>query len=238
MNRSKLSVPVTAIESKDTDYEREQFVLINNTRPLPKSLVYELLPSIGEATPPRLQRRRKAYEVLQILANNDKSPFFQKIKTTTSSDIPTAIIKDVSVLRMIENSTENGALSAHGNRFKKQAMLLIQYWNAVAKVYEEAWELIPRLSRLTHGAGIISMGYLMDAISFKLRHEEKPLATHHFVSELKKIGDLPWTQGSWEFATDFVLPWNGIQNTSKDIDLLTNHLIRIYQSNYKANKNV
>ena len=78
----------------------------------------------------------------------------------------------------------------------------------------------------------------MDAISFKLRHEGKPLATHHFVSELKKIGDLPWTQGSWEFAPDFVLPWNGIQNTSKDIDLLTNHLIRIYQSNYKANKNV
>ena len=45
-------VPIIGLESQSVDDEREQFVLVNNARPLPKSLVYELYPSLGDAILP------------------------------------------------------------------------------------------------------------------------------------------------------------------------------------------
>ena len=41
---------------------RRQFVLINNTRPLPKSLIYELLPGV-DGLPSRLSNRAFAAEL-------------------------------------------------------------------------------------------------------------------------------------------------------------------------------
>ena len=35
---------------------QKQFILVNNTRPLPKALVYELLPKVGDL-PPRMSNR-------------------------------------------------------------------------------------------------------------------------------------------------------------------------------------
>ncbi|GAA4243143.1 hypothetical protein [Dactylosporangium darangshiense] len=43
--------------------------------------------------------------------------------------------------------------------------LLYNLWSAVEPTFPQAWNKPPRKSRLMHGAGIISMGYLMDAIS-------------------------------------------------------------------------
>ena len=44
----------------DTEEElQKQFILINNTRPLPKALVYELLPQVGDL-PPRMSSRSQA----------------------------------------------------------------------------------------------------------------------------------------------------------------------------------
>ena len=41
--------------------EQEQFMLVNNSKPLPKSLVYELLPAIENEVPPKLRKRGQAY---------------------------------------------------------------------------------------------------------------------------------------------------------------------------------
>jgi DGQHR domain-containing protein len=230
MTGRSITVPVTAIESLGVEDEREQFVLINNTRPLPKSLVYELLPSLGDSIPPKFRLRQAAYNVLEILATEPDSPFHGRIKTTTSTHLSTANIKDVSVLRMIENSVDNGVLSRVGNTAKPQAKVLIQYWNAVRELFSEAWSLSPRESRLTHGAGIISMGYLMDAIAFRLKQSNRNLATHNFRSELEKISQgLAWTNGSWELGPGVFIPWKEIQNTGRHIDLITNYLIRKYK---------
>ena len=48
---------VSALICSDEAELRRQFVLINNTRPLPKSLIYELLPGV-EGLPHRLSNRR------------------------------------------------------------------------------------------------------------------------------------------------------------------------------------
>ena len=211
--------------------EREQFVLINNTRPLPKSLVYELLPSLGDAVPPKFRRRQGAYNILSILASDPDSPFFERIKTMTSTHLPEANIKDVSVLKMIENSVDNGVLARITQSPKPQAKLLIQYWSAVEELFPQAWKLSPRESRLTHGAGIVSMGFLMDAIAFRLKQTDRILATHHFRTELEQIAsDLAWTTGSWELGPGVSIPWKEIQNTGRHIDLITNFLIRRYRS--------
>ena len=72
---------------------------------------------------------------------------------------------------MLENSISDGALYPY--RFSRKGgadtdamlSLLKDYWTAVSQVFREAWELPPRRSRLTHGLGIVSLGYLMDAIA-------------------------------------------------------------------------
>ena len=237
MSGRKMTIPVTAIESNGVEDEREQFVLVNNTRPLPKSLVYELLPSLGESVPPKFQRRQAAYKVLEELANTKDSPFYHRIKTTTSAHFPHANIKDVSVLRMIENSVENGILARYPHTPKPRARVLIQFWSAVKELFPDAWHLPPRESRLTHGAGIVSMGFLMDGMAFRLKQADRILATHLFRAELEPIAsELAWIDGVWKFAPGMTLPWREIQNTNRHIDLLTNYLIRIYRESIGRRK--
>ena len=36
-----------------------------------------------------------------------------------------------------------------------------------------------------------------------------------------------WTSGTWPLSEGDVRPWNGIQNTPSDIDLLANYLVRV-----------
>ena len=224
-------VPVIGIESQGVDDEREQFVLVNSTRPLPKSLVYELYPSLGDSIPPKMRRRQRAYQILEILATTANSPFYNRIRMTTARHLATANIKDLSILKMIENSMDNGVLSRYPEGLKKPATLLKNYWTAVARVFPNAWELAPRKSRLTHGAGIVSMGYIMDAIAFSLSEEWESVPPHAFEKEIRLFAEeLPWTKGVWKLSPDIQMPWNEIQNTSRHIDLLTNHLVRLYRN--------
>ena len=78
----------------------------------PKSLVYELLPSLDGAIPPKFAKRQRAYRLLELLNHGQDSPFRGRIKTETNKTDPQAVIKDLSVLKMIENSFENGIASS------------------------------------------------------------------------------------------------------------------------------
>ncbi len=223
-------VPVIGLVSEGVDDEREQFVLVNNSRPLPKSLVYELYPSLGDSIPPKMKKRQRAYRMLEILATNPNSPFYNRIRMTTARHLTTANIKDLSVLKMIENSMDNGVLARYPEGLKRPTTVLKNYWSAVARVFPEAWDFPPRKSRLTHGAGIVSMGYIMDTIAFRLAEEWESVPQHAFERELKKFAqNLPWTGGVWELSREIRLPWNEIQNTSRHIDILTNYLVRQYR---------
>lgn len=230
MKRKNFPVSVVGFETESVDEEREQFILVNNTKPLPKSLIYELLPSMSSSVPSKLRKRQKAYRILERLSLDEKSPFYRRIKTATSRHYESANIKDVSVLRMIENSMSNGILSKFGESIERPARLLWNYWTTVREYYEMAWVLPPRRSRLTHGVGIISMGYIMDAIAYKLspRWDTPPVTT--ITKELRVLGkDIPWTEGCWQFSKTMILPWNELQNTTRHIDLVTNYLIRKYR---------
>ena len=92
----------------DRDHEqREQFILVNSTKPLPKGLVYELLPATTARLPSLLQRRRFPTTLLDRLNLDADSPLKGLIRTQT---LPCGVVKDNSVIKMLENSLTDGLL--------------------------------------------------------------------------------------------------------------------------------
>lgn len=219
------------IAGSDTE-QREQFILVNSTKPLPKGLIHELIPYTSTRLPSRLERRKFPAYLLQQLNQDEASPFFGLIQTPTS---PEGIVKDNSILRMLENSLADGALY----RFRENSdpqytaaqmlKLLANYWWAVREVFGTAWGLPPRKSRLMHGAGITSLGFLMDAVADRQRDCLIPLV-EDFRKDLQPLTEVcRWSSGFWDFGPGSQVRWNDLQNTSKDIQLLTNYLIHQYK---------
>ncbi len=215
----------------DEAEQREQFILVNNTRPLPKSLIYEMLPGVDAALPPALAARRLPSVLVDILNNTPGSPLYHVINQYTN---PSGRIKDKSLLKMLENSLSDGALyrfrmvESEDGKIEGITQLLFDFWAAVKLVWPELWELKPRESRLLHGAGIISLGFLMDAITDRFRDDGWP-GKMVFAVELEKMKPhCRWSEGFWDFGDDNRRKWNDIQNISKDVNLLANHLLRIY----------
>jgi len=224
---------VTAFIAKDDQEQKEQFILVNSTKPLPKGLIYELLPTTQMTLPTLLQRRRFPAQLANRLNYDPDSPFKGKIRTPTNA---AGVVQDNSVLKMIENSLSDGALY----RFRDpdtgtgdvEAMLKVlkAFWGATAKTFKEAWDLPPTKSRLVHGAGIVSMGFLMDAIADRF-YDVPEITEEHFVGDLEPFQRMcRWTQGYWDFGPGAQRKWNEIQNTSKDIKLLANYLLLQYRA--------
>jgi DGQHR domain-containing protein len=211
----------------------EQFILVNSTKPLPKGLIYELLPSTETTLPSLLRRRRFPAYLLDRLNRDEDSPLAGLIQTPTT---PQGIIKDNSILKMLENSLSDGALyrfrqsSAEHGDAESMLTVLKAFWGACRDVFPEAWGVPPKRSRLMHGAGIVTMGFLMDAISDRHR-SERLTTTQAFRGDLGALKpECRWTDGYWIFGPGRERKWNEIQNTSKDIQLLSNHLLVLYRA--------
>jgi DGQHR domain-containing protein len=58
---SSFPICVTAFVAEGEQEQKEQFILVNSTKPLPKGLIYELLPTTQMTLPSLLQRRFPAY---------------------------------------------------------------------------------------------------------------------------------------------------------------------------------
>jgi DGQHR domain-containing protein len=222
---------VTAFITNEHTDQRSQFILVNSTKALPKGLIHELLPGTAGTLPGPLMVRQLPATLLERLNFDPKSPLYRRIQTPTN---PTGVIKDNSLLRMLENSLSDGALYPYRGRdglpnLGHMYTLVTNYWSAVADVFSEAWSKSrPRDSRLIHGAGIVSMGFLMDEI---VRHNQSSIPTvEEFAAELKTIrDDCSWTDGTWRFDNGTIRRWNDVQNTSRDVKLLTDHLLDRYR---------
>src|SRR5262249_19591670 len=157
--------------------QREQFILVNSTKPLPKGLVYELLPATEARLPSMLQKRRFPTLLLDRLNLDTDSPLQGMIRTPTG---PTGVIKDNSLIRMLENRLSDGVIFRSRSETEspgdaeKMLATVKDFWAAVKQVYRPAWGLPPRRSRLMHGAGVISLGFVMDAIADRHRQAGVP----------------------------------------------------------------
>ena len=231
-SKENFEVCVVGFIAEGPEEQREQFMLVNSAKPLPKGLVYELLPRTDCRLPENLAKRQLPARLMDRLNHDEDSPLYQRIKTHTNGD---GIIKDTSILDMIENSMRDGVLYRFRNPgsgdhdVESMVEVLKKYWEAVSEVFPEAWRSPPSRSRLTHGAGIISMGYVMDAIVDRYRTEGLP-SKRQFVHDLEMIRpECSWTEGDWEFGDGIKRRWNDIQNTSQDRRQLANNLMVKYR---------
>ena len=229
----RFPVCVVGFVAANTQEQREQFILVNSTKPLPKGLLYELLPGTEARLPSALERRRFPTVLLERLNLDEDSPLRGLVRTPTMT---AGTVKDNSLLKMLENSLSEGALfrfrSEAGEGGDIDAMLgvLKAFWGAVEEVFRSAWRLPPRRSRLMHGAGIIAMGFLMDAIADRYRQGGVP-TREQFRADLEPLRDLcRWTDGHWDFGPGAVRKWDEIQNTPKDIQILASYLLVKYKS--------
>lgn len=226
-------VYVTAFITDDVAEQRSQFILVNSAKPLPKGLIYELLPATPvEDLPVVLLKRRYPAVLLDRLNYDADSPLNRRIRTPTTAE---GVIKDNSILKMLAISIEDGALyqwfDPDTGMGDAEAMLrlLKAFWYAVKQTFPDAWDVSPRRSRLVHGVGIVALGCLMDEISYVLRHDGVP-APRQFEDHLRLVADAcAWTSGTWQLAADDARRWNELQNTPRDIRALSDYLVGLYR---------
>lgn len=221
---SDFEVFVSVLICRNEAELRRQFILINNTRPLPKSLIYELLPTV-DGLPDKMASRSRAAKLTDALNYQEGSSLRGQIKQHTN---PSGFITDTCVQRFILNSLSDGAcrdLIREEDGEEQCFMLLSNFFAAVQSVFANDWEgHKPRTSRLVHGAGIVSMSYVMEYLF--ARHGSTTQAEfEHGLTPL--VEHARWTSGEWHFDENETRPWNGIQNISRDIQSLASFLTRV-----------
>lgn len=200
-----------------------QFILINNTRPLPKALVYELIPRVGDL-PPRMSSRSQAALLTEALNHRRGSSLRGLIRQQTN---PRGLIRDTVLQRVIMNSLSDGALRLYADNdgllLDHGFRLLDEFFHAVQHVFATDWEgKTPKTSRLLHGAGIISMGYVMETLHVMTGAADREA----FARGLRHLeGRTAWSSGEWRFGEER-RRWNGLQNVPADLRQLSLHLVQ------------
>lgn len=231
--RQDLPVLVTAFVTDDVDVLRDQFVRINNTKPLPRGLVTELLPTITSPLPARLAIKQAPSELCDLL--NTREPFAGLIRrpSTNGENRTCAVITDTAVVEMLKESLTSfgGCLYPYRDQrsgetdFLSVIKTITIYWAAVRDTFPEAWGKPPERSRLMHGAGIRAVGRLMDRIMSPLNPNDE-LTPKQVMADLELVAPhCRWTEGTWD---ELGLAWNAIENTGKYINELSGYLIRLY----------
>jgi DGQHR domain-containing protein len=214
---------VSAFVCADMSELNRQFILVNNTKPLAKQLIYELLPGTA-GLPSRLSDRTDAALLTEALNYRPDSSLRNLILQQTNPD---GIIKDTLIQKMLINSMQHGALRTSVNSGGDRAWrfaLVSAFFGAVQRVFASDWHgHTAKTSRLLHGVGLISMGYVMDELHIRcgatqedeFERQLRPLAAHTH-----------WTSGEWKIGNQR-RRWNSLQNTNADYRLVSHHLVRL-----------
>lgn len=225
-----IAVPVIGFVSDDVEAQREQFILVNKARPLPKRLIDELLPEVSVLLPRDLAARQLPSALCELLNQHKESPFYGIIKRESNARSGKGVVADSALIEAMRLSLKSplGALGQYkrnGDGADANAMYetMVLYWSAVRDTFPEAWGKPPTQSRLMHSAGIRAMGALMDQIMLRTDSSaDRALAVRSILRKL--AGHCHWTAGRWEHLN---LMWNEIQSTSQHISKLTEHLMHL-----------
>jgi len=223
---------VSVLICKDEAELRRQFVLINNTKPLPKSLIYELLPTVDDL-PARLSRRSTAADLTARLNFDKSSSLREKIKQHTC---PEGVIADTIVQKLLMESLSNGVLRdliRQKNGETKCVRLISNFFEAVKRVFPVDWHgHTPKTSRLLHGAGIQALGDVMEVLAARLDAR----TVDEFAEGLGcLVGKTAWTSGEWELGGE-VRQWNSLQNINRDVALLKHYLVSVVKADLRQKR--
>ncbi len=233
--RTNWPVPVNAFIADEVELQRDQFLRVNNTKPLPRGLILELLPEISAPLPRTLGSKKLPSALCDLLNRDPSSPFFGLIRraSTPAAYRKTAVVADASVIKMLEESltTPAGCLFPYHNLSTSETdidciwAILTAYWSAVKSTFPEAWAKSPGQSRLMHGTGLRAMGRLMDRVASGFHPREANLRAQ-LEQELQKVVPIcRWTSGRWD---ELELDWREIQNVPRHLRLLSSLLVRAY----------
>jgi DGQHR domain-containing protein len=223
-----ISVPVIAFISADVETQREQFILVNKAKPLPSRLIDELLPEVGVLLPRDLAARKLPSELVGLLNRDPKSPFHGLIKRESEPE-GGGVVTDSALIQAIQANLKPplGALSPYrgptGTDMAGMYKALVAYWSAVKSAFPDAWGRPPTQSRLMHSAGVRAMGALMDQVLLRADAATSSEADIHAALE-RLAPHCHWTEGEWN---GLGWAWNDVQNTSRHIRLLSEHLTRL-----------
>lgn len=230
-------VSINAFMTNMEEEHTEQFLLINNTKPLAKGLIYELLPEIKSELPSTYKDKQLPNKLIAILNTQQHSPFFRVIKTHTCPD---GYIKDNTIIKALNHSLSNGALYEFSeneigmNDVTSMTSLLNAFWGAVANMFPEDWKLEPKKTRLTHGIGMLGLSLLMERIIYKKIMNKNPkylleqsFLVADFEKHLQSLQEkINWRTGKYDFGDGYERSIMSLQNTGKDIDLFRNFLLQ------------
>lgn len=205
----------------DEQVQAEHFIRVNSTKPLPKQLIYTLLPHTGTRLSPALEARKLPALLVERLNGAEGSPLRGLIQTATS---PSGVAKDTSFLNALENSLSDGALYRLQDDVDRMEALLFAWWGAVRDTFPEDWGKKPKESRLLHGAGVAALSLLMDAVAEEMPRRPTPTRSN-FARELGRVAPLcRWSSGQWAYGP----AWNEVEVTAQAKHKLATYLVRRY----------
>lgn len=239
--RDDFPVPVNAFVADSVDVQRDQFLRVNNTKPLPRGLVTELLPAIDTPLPPRLSLRQTPSALCDLLNQVEESPFHGMIKrpSTGTDERRSSVVTDTSIINMLEESLKSSAgslfpyrnLTSGETDFGGVWAALVLYWTAVRDTFPDAWGKPPTQSRLMHGTGIRAMGRVMDRVMATIDPRSSG-APQRVREELALIAPYcRWTSGTWEALG---MRWNDIENVPRHLNELSSFLVRMHVQAHSA----
>src|ERR1700676_402506 len=138
LTEREFEVFVSILVCKNYEELRRQFVLINSTRPLPKALIYELLPGVT-GLPARLTNRSFAASLAERLNFDPSSSLRGMIYQHTN---PTGVIRDTAIQKVIMQSSSDGAMREMSpeDQFDRGYHLVTEFFAAVKNVFRDDWE--------------------------------------------------------------------------------------------------
>lgn len=232
-SRRDFQMFVSLMVCRDEAELRRQFVLVNNTRPLPKSLIYELLPTV-DGLPHRMQSRQLAAKLTERLNHNKSSSLQALIHLHTN---PTGIIKDTAIQKVLMNSLSDGimrAMIAEPNGERQCFDLISEFYKAVKMTFATDWfGHKPSSSRLIGGAGIQALGFVMETLA----QFDNARTWSDFQKGLTCLeGRTAWSSGQWDFGNGDIRHWKALNVTGTDISALARYLDGIVRRDVRARR--
>lgn len=232
-SRHDFQMFVSLMLCRDEAELRRQFVLVNNTRPLPKSLIYELLPTV-DGLPDRMQSRQLAAKLTDRLNFNKSSSLHGLIHQHTN---PSGLIKDTAIQKVLMNSLGDGIMRemVGGPNGERQCFDLIsEFYKAVKMTFSVDWYgHKASSSRLIGGAGIQALGYVMETLA----QLDGARTWSEFQKGLTSLeGRTAWTSGQWDFGNGDIRHWKAINVTGTDISVLARYLDGIVRRDVRARR--
>jgi len=232
MNPNKsFPVVVTAFQASSPGIQRDQFLLVNKTKPLPRDLLNEILPEVRAKLPRTLERQRVAATVLTRLRFNEDSPFAGRIRGLGGEGEGHNISQAALIAVILNSLRKKGVLFDHydgdgkKHRYEAMARILNVFFEGVRRTWPRAWNNSPHSSRLVHGVGLVSLGDVMD----RLMHDVDTTSPKAASVVASRLGPLKarcaWTKGKWP---GLGCKWNELQNTSQDKARLAAYLLKQY----------